>query len=231
MNPLGDIPRILGLSLVILGIPAGDSLGQPPPDTNGPVESAQFMRETGFWFSLSQPEDINRLARVRYIGVLEATLALEKLARKEYNREDDEPHRAAQLLVLLRASEPRALAALCDNLLTLKGNGDTDGGSPLVDFEAARALVAIGGTRVREAIFDSLRKPLDQRELLIRGHVLARLDPPPIMCEHIKMAIADQEERQRINAIPDDEQYLAKLRQLHDWLKGPQFLKDRQNWP
>lgn len=230
MNHCG-ISRILGLWLVVLATAAGDSLGQPPPDTNGPLESAQLMRETGFSFSLSRPEDIGRLARVRYGGVLEATLALEKLARKEYNREDDEPHRAAQLLIFLRASEPRALAALCDNLLTLKGNGDGEVG-PLIDFEAAKALVAIGSTHVRQAIFDSLRKPLDRRALLIRAYVLGELDPPQIMCEHIKLAIADQEELHRSKVFREhDEEYLANLRQLHDWLKEPEFLKDVKNWP
>ncbi|MCI0361547.1 MAG: hypothetical protein L0211_23940 [Planctomycetaceae bacterium] len=231
MNPAYRACQLLGWSLVLLGIAANDSLGQPPPDTNGPAESAQLMRETGFSFSLSQKEDVGRLARVRYNGVLEATLALEKLARNEYNREDDEPHRAAQLLVFLGASEPRALAALCDNLLTLKGVDD-EGGSPLSDFKAAQALVHIGGTRVRQAIFDSLRRPLDRRELLIRAHVLAKLDPPQIMCEHIKMAIAHQEELHRSKVFRDhDDQYLANLRQLHDWLKDAEFLKDRRNWP
>lgn len=225
-----DTQSILVLSLVVFITAAGVSLGQPPPDTNGPAESAELMRETGFSFSLSQEVDVGRLARVRYSGVLEATLALEKLTRKEFSSEDDEPYRAARLLVFLHAREPRALAALCDNLLTLKGDHDGfgwEGGHPLSDYRAAQALVAIGGTHVRQAIFASLRKPLDRRAILIRAHVLAELDPPQIMCEHIKLAIADQEERQRIGAIAVDEQYLASLRQLHDWFKAPKSLPDR----
>jgi hypothetical protein len=227
MKPLCRVSQVLGLLLVFLAIAAGDSLSQPP---TGPAESAQWMRETGFSFSLSRREDVDRLIKVRYIGTLEATLALEKLARKEYTSEHDEPHEAARVLVYFGASDSRALAALCDNLLTLKGSGDSDVGR-LNDFEAAQALVRIGGTRVRQAIFDSLRKPLDRRGLVIRAHVLAKLDPPPIMCEHIKMAIADQEERQRINAVAEDEPYVARLRQLHDWLNAPQFLADPTNWP
>jgi hypothetical protein len=133
--------------------------------------------------------------------------------------------------MFLGVSHSRPLAALCDNLLTLKKRWDNGEPGPLIDFEAAQALVHIGGPRVRKAIFDSLRKPLDRRALLIRAHVLAELDPPQIMCEHIQLAIADQEYRQKINAEAIDEQYLANLRQLHDWLKDLEFLKDGKNWP
>jgi hypothetical protein len=188
MNPLCKIPRVLALSLVVLAMAARDSIGQPPPNATGPADSAQWMREAEFPFSLSRLEDVNRLIKVRYIGTLEATLALEKLARKEYHNDHDEPHRAARVLVFLGGGDSRALAALCDNLLTLKGDTDGyewEGGHPLSDFEAAQALVTIGGRHVRQAIFDSLRKPQGRRDLLIRAHVLAELDPPPIMCEHI----------------------------------------------
>jgi hypothetical protein len=231
MNPPFHVFQIVVVSLAYLSVVVGHSLGQPPPDTNGPAEAAQWKRDAEFPFSLSRQEDVNRLIKVRYIGTLEATLALEKLARKEFNNEDSEPHRAAQLLVFLRAGEPRALAALCDNLLTLKDSITTEPG-PLIDFEAARALVTIGGSRVRQAIFDSLRKPLVRRELLIRAHVLGELDPPQIMFEHIKLAIAEQERLHRAKVYGEhDQEYLANLRQVHDWLKDAEFLSHPSNWP
>src|SRR5262245_29441495 len=98
MNSLCRIAHVVGWSVVALGIAAGESFGQPPQHPNVPAQAAQFMRDTGFLFSLSRPEDISRIVKMRYIGVLEATLALEKLARKEFHNDHDEPHRAAQLL-------------------------------------------------------------------------------------------------------------------------------------
>jgi hypothetical protein len=229
MKSIHNAWAVLGLSIVLLAFTTGDSVGQPPK--YGPSDSAEWMRETGFQFSLSRREDVSRLVKVRNMAMLEATLALEKLARKEYTRDDDEPHYAAKVLVAIGGGDSRALAALCDNILTLRGIDD-EGGSPLRDFKAAQALVHIGGSRVRRAIFDSLRQPLDRRALLIRAHVLAELDPPHIMCEHIKLAIAAQEELHRVMVFRDhDEQYLSNLRQLHDWLKSPEFLEDRKNWP
>jgi hypothetical protein len=52
------------------------------------------------------------------------------------------------------------------------------------------------------------------------------------MCEHIKLAIAELERLHQSKVFRDhDEEYLANLRQLHDWLKDPLFLQDRRNWP
>lgn len=85
---------------------------------------------------------------------------------------------------------------------------------------------------MREAIFDSLRKLLERWALLIRAHVLGELNPPHIMCEHIKMAMAELERLHQSKVFRDhDEEYLANLRQLHDWLKDAEFLKQHSNWP
>jgi hypothetical protein len=120
------------------------------------------------------------------------------------------------------------IAALCANIVTLRGNDDEE--FPLRDFKSAQALVHIGGSRARQAIFESLRQPIDRTGLLIRAHTLGEIDPPQIMCEHIKMAIAKEENRQKAK-LSVDEQYLGKLRILQDWLSNPEFLEDRQNWP
>jgi hypothetical protein len=221
----------MALSLGVVGIAASNTAGQPTfTPTYTVADSAQWMRESGFLFSLASREDVARLIKVRDAAMLEATLALEKLSRKEYSRYDDAPHHAAKVLVAIGGGDARALAALCDNLLTLKAEDD-EAGSPLTDFKAAQALVHIGGSRARRAILESLRKPVDRRGLLIRVHVLAQLDPPKIMRQHITMAIEDQEERQRIYAVAVDERYLGYLRQLRDWLNDPEFLEKPSNWP
>lgn len=218
---------VMGLPVGLLAIVAGEALGQPP---NGPAESAEWMRKADYSFSLSRREDVDRLIMVRNLGALEATLALEKLTRNEYNRDDDEPHRAAQVLAWQGTVDSRALAALCDNILTLKGNDNEV--FPLSGFKAAQALVHIGGSRARNAIFASLHQPLDRRGLLIRAHVLAEVDPPQIMCEHIKLAIAELERLHAAKVVDDnDDEYLANLRQLHDWLSDPEFLQNNKSWP
>lgn len=230
MKPIHKAWAVLGLSIALLAVTAGDSLGQPPVNKYGPEDSAEWMRETGFQFSLSRREDVDRLFKVRRIAMLEATLALEKLGRKEFSQHDDEPHHAANVLFAIGGGDSRALAALCDNILTLKGNDDET--FPLRDYKAAQALVHIGGSRARKAIFESLRQPLDRRGLLIRAHVLAEVDPPQIMCEHIKLALAEQERLHASKVFAEhDDQYRANLRQLHEWLKTPEFLADIKNWP
>jgi hypothetical protein len=71
-----------------------------------------------------------------------------------------------------------------------------------------------------------------RRELLIRAHVLGELDPPQIMFEHIKLAIAEQERLHRAKVYGEhDQEYLANLRQVHDWLKDAEFLSHPSNWP
>jgi len=216
------------LSLCLLIVAGGDAVGQPPK--YGPADSAEWKRETGFEFSLSRREDVARLGKVQNLAVLEATLALEKVVgRREYFR-DDEPVRACNVLVSLGGGDARALAALCNCLLTLKVNDDE--AFPLRDFKAAQALVHIGGSRARRAIFESLCQPLERRALLVRAHVLSEIDPPLILCEHIKLAIAEQERLHKAMVFGEhDDQYLANLRQLHDWLKDPAFLQDSKNWP
>src|SRR5262245_15235441 len=62
--------------------------------------SQRWMRDANFTFSLSKHEDVERIRVVRDIAVLEATLALEKLARKEFSSDDEEPIRAAKVLLM-----------------------------------------------------------------------------------------------------------------------------------
>jgi hypothetical protein len=187
------------------------------------------MREADFSFSLSRPEDVNRLTKVCRLAVLEATLTLEKLSRKEYTREDDEPKRAARVLLIFRGGGPRGLAALCENMLLSFGEGSEQ--APLADYYIAKGLAGMGGTGIRRAVFDSLRKTLEWRDLLIRGHVLAQMEPPTVMREHIRLALQEQEEREASRGVKVNEAYKSNLRQIDDWLKTPEFLRHPNNWP
>lgn len=219
--------QILRALLLFLAITQGALLGQAEHDA---TTSARWMREAHFSFSLSRREDVKRFATVRDIAVLEATLVLEKFARQEYSNDDDEPKQAVKVLMMSGGSSSRALTALCTNILTVKsGRGDEVG--PLIDFIAAQALIAIGGRPARTAIFDSLRQRLDGRELLIRAHVLAQMEPRSIMREHIRLALEDQEHRESVAAARIDENYKSNLRQMDEWLREPEFLANRNNWP
>ena len=52
------------------------------------------------------------------------------------------------------------------------------------------------------------------------------------MCEHIKMAMAELERLHQSEVFRDhDEEFLTNLRQLHDWLKDAELLKQHSNWP
>jgi hypothetical protein len=51
------------------------------------------------------------------------------------------------------------------------------------------------------------------------------------MIQHINLAITNQEERQRINAVAVDERYLGYLRELRAWLNDAKFLENQENWP
>jgi len=192
-------------------------------------DSAEWMREADFSFSLSRPEDVNRLFKVCRIGVLEATLTLEKLSRKEYTRDDDEPIRAAKVLLIFRGGGPRGLAALCSNI-RMKGGGGSEA-APLDDFFVAQGLAGIGGRAVRGAIFDSLRGSQDWKGLMLKTHVLAQMEPPSVMQEHIRLAVEDQERREKSGGIPVDENYKHNLRRMGEWLKDPKFLDNPNNWP
>jgi len=165
---------------------------------------ARWMRDANFPFSLSRPSDVKRLRLVCDISVLEATLVLEKFGRGEYTKDDDEPKQAVAVLTTCGGVDRRSLTALCNNILTLKSDRG-DESAPLVDFVAARALVAIGGRGARGAVFESLRQPMSVRELLIRTHVLAQMEPRSVMLEFVRLALEDEEHRETIGAAKANE--------------------------
>ena len=187
------------------------------------------MREADFAFSLSRPEDVKRVIMVRDIAVLEAILALEKVSRKELTRHDDEAIQAAKVLLKLGGGGPRGLAALCNNI-TMKGGGGSEIG-PLDDFFVAQGLAGLGGRGARGAIFDSLRGPQDWKGLMLKTHILAQMEPGSVMQEHIRLAVEDQERRERTGGIPVDENYKHNLRRMAGWLNDQKFLEDSNNWP
>jgi hypothetical protein len=197
-------------------------------DSDVPMRTEEF-NFLNAEFSLTRYDDLRRLLELRERIVAEATLALERRSKGQVNSEADEPRRAAKALTLLRSTDERALAALCENLtMSSIATLDVD---PIMSLPAARALIAIGGKPAREAVFESLRKQIDRRELLIRAHVLSRMDPPHIMVLHIQQAIAEQQELQKNLADKGGEHYLANLRQIDSWLKEPNFLDNPKNWP
>lgn len=189
----------------------------------------KYAAASNFPFSLSKYEDVQRLRAVRNLAATEATRVLEKRRRGEFTDEHDEPARAVEVLWMLRCADQKALVALCDNITM---ESITAGEAiPLDGFLAANALIAIGGPRVREAVLDSIHKQLDRKGLLIRAHVLAKLDPASIAREHLRLALEDQEHREKINAIAVNETYKSNLRLMDEWLNDPQFLADIKNWP
>jgi hypothetical protein len=189
---------------------------------------AQWKKETRFSFSLTQPDDANRIVKMRNIAVLEAILTLEHLARQELMSHDDEPKRAAKVLLVLGGGGQRGLALLCKHI-TMKGEGGSEA-VPLDDFFVAQGLVGIGG-QARKAIFESLREPLDRKGLLIRAHVLQQMEPPSIMREYIRLALEDQEQREGVGGIAVNEAYKGQLRLIEHWLQSPDYLQAPINWP
>lgn len=221
---------VLALSFLHIALAERNTFGQPeheiPYDA---TDAAQWMREAKFEFSLSQSDDVDRLFKIGRIAVLEATLTLEKLSRKELTKVDDEPKQAARILLMFRGGGPRGLRALCDNITLNDRRGDE--AVPLSGFIIAQGLAGTGGKAVRGAIFDSLRQSLDQKGLLIRAHVLEQMEPRTIMREYIRLALEDQEQREKIFAVAVNEIYKSNLRLMDEWLKTPEFLADVKNWP
>jgi hypothetical protein len=201
-------------------------LGQPIEYDAADLE--RWKEEEEFQFSFSRPDDIKRLTKLRNIGVLEAILTLEKLSRNEFTKYDDEPQLAAKGLLSLGGGGARGLKLLCQHI-TMKGGGGSEA-VPLDDFFVAQGLVGVGG-RARVAIFESLRQPLDRKGLLIRAHVLEQMEPRTIMREYIRLALEDQEEREKIFAVGVNETYKNNLRLIDEWLKDPEFLAHPKNWP
>jgi hypothetical protein len=190
------------------------------PATNPAIEQFQF--------DLSNYEDVKRIHAIRNQLVTQATRILEGLKRGEYAPDDDVPRHAVEALRLLRTGDKRALAALCDNItLSSMVAGDP---APLDGLLAAEALVQIGDP-ARTAVFDSMRQALDRQNLLVRAHVLAGMDSPAIMRQHLNAAIEEQERREKTGGVPVNENFKGQLRLIESWLLDPAFLRAKANWP
>jgi hypothetical protein len=178
---------------------------------------------------LSKYEDVQRFRAIRDQLVIHATRILERRKHGEFNADDDEPAHAVEVLRLLRTGDKRALAALCDNIeLRSIVAGEP---APLDGFLAAEALVQIGDSRARAAVFDSMRQVLVRKNMLVCAHVLAEMESPAIMRQHIKAAIEEQERREKSGGVPVNENYKGQLRSIDSWLQDPSFLRAKQNWP
>jgi hypothetical protein len=230
MKPTKSAYVVLSLLILHFAIADPESFGQGEHDAvYNAADSAQWMREANFAFSLSQSDDVDRLSKICRIAVLEATLALEKLSRNELTKDDDEPLRPARVLLMFKGGGRRGLTALCNHITLNDGRGDE--AVPLSGFIIAQGLAGIGGTAVRSALLDSLHKTLDRKGLLIRAHVLAQMEPRSIMHEHLRLALEDQVQRERIFAVAVNETYKSNLCLMNEWLQDPEFLEDIKNWP
>jgi len=193
-----------------------------------------------YQFDLSEYEDVKQIQEIRHQVVNQATRILEGRKSGEYAPDDDVPRHAVKVLRLLRTGDKRALAALCDNITLSSMIADDPG--PLTGFLAAEALVQIGAP-ARTAVFESMRLALDRQNLLLRAHVLAAMESPAIMRQHISAAIEEQERREETGGVPLNETYKetggvplnetykGQLRLLGEWLKEPSFLRAKHNWP
>jgi hypothetical protein len=189
----------------------------------------ELKRKADFSFSLSRPDEVQRLFNIYDIAVLEATLILEKQSRQEYPELHRDPIQAARVLLMFRGGNSRGLAALCDNIdLPFGGLSEA---VALDNLYIAQALARIGSPAVRGALLDSLRKPLDRKGLLIRAHVFNQMEPITVMREHLRLALEDQEQREKILAVNVDENYKKNLRLIDTWLSTPGFLRNSDNWP
>jgi hypothetical protein len=179
-------------------------------------------------FSVSNADDIKHLEAVRRAAAVECVRVLQLRARGELREETGQAERAANVLALLGSPFPSGLAALCQNLTLRSTKIDTV--DALGGLPAANALVAIGGRRTAQALFESMSGDVDRHGLLIRAHILARIEPTEVAVKRIGLAIEELQRKMGIKE-SDRARHLKNLRQVESWLKEPEILSDVKNWP
>jgi hypothetical protein len=176
-------------------------------------------------------QQVLQLIRDRSLATRECTKVLATRAAKMVKVRSEEDYHAAiaaGLLGELRSHQSSAIDALCANLTlntVVVVSGD-DG--PLLQFRAAKALVAIGGREAAEGVIRHMKLKLDRRELLICAHILNQIDYHAITFERLRIAKeqARLEEPQEVREV-----FFHNLAQVQQWIEDPAFEHDEKFRP
>ena len=208
------IAGALGFSTsLVIAQEASSTRPRQPAD----IDHTQYLRGV---------EDLERLRILCRRLTVTARATLEARAKDPTPENRRDALNAAEVLRILRASDPKSLKALCQNI-TLSSNEWEP--RPLGGYVAAQALVEIGGRPAVEAIFSSMRSKVDRKGLLLRAFALREIDSQEIASERVRIEIKATEAKSR-EEIPFRDIYLPNLRQVQGWLNDPTF-GIQENWP
>lgn len=213
----------IGASILACVMPLS---AEPKRDANQPHRPSEQALSG---FSLATEDDASYLRQLQEAASVACVRILDAHARGKID--DDATAsalRAVDVLVTLRTKDRQSLQAICKNLAI--SNNTAQRILPLESYDVAYAVISLGGCPTIEAVLESLDKPLDKRSLLLRAHVLQRIDEREIILIHVRMAIRDAE-RKGSAATPATDTHLKNLKQVETWLKNPDVLNAVENWP
>lgn len=197
----------------------------PDANTNFTTDSTPRSNRTEAAFSFEHAQRISEIAHQRGSAIQAATTTLTKHAEGRA-KDEDQVRRAAEALAELRADDDLAIRALVANLDFMPSIIEGGEPGPLEGYYAARALRAIGGSKVIDEIIPALRWKKSKQEQLIIAHLLVSCDSVEVTKYRVEKAI--ETERGRDDA---DRKYIGRLEAAKRWLDQPELLRDRKNWP
>lgn len=211
--------------VAIMLMVASKAFGDPPfgfPD-DGSNPKAKLS------FSSRNNNDVVHLRRLQEAASIEASDVLQRhLDGGPVDPGNNHAARAATVLGSVRANGEPTIMLLCKNVTLQPDAQESNPADPLNGFEAAQALVAIGGARVADAVIGQLKQPLSEIELLLFARVLQRNDDLAITLYRLRLASERAKPRM---AAKDFDTFVENLENVMEWLSDPEFAKNPRYSP